>query len=114
MDYFLEHYKGIAPQVVISYNREAFYSKNDYDFRVTFDNNILWRDYDLSLCKDIYGTPILQKNYSLMEIKTGTAVPMWMTKILSENKIYKTSFSKYGNAYLAIMHEKANGGKKYA
>lgn len=114
VDYFLEHYKGIAPQVVISYNREAFYSKNDYDFRVTFDNNILWRDYDLSLCKDIYGTPILQKNYSLMEIKTGKAVPMWMTKILSENKIYKTSFSKYGNAYLAIMHEKANGGKKYA
>lgn len=49
-----------------------------------------------------------------MEIKTGTAIPLWMTNILSENKIYKTSFSKYGNAYAAIMSERANGGKKYA
>jgi len=114
VNYFLEHYKGIAPQVVISYNREAFYSKNDYDFRVTFDDNILWRNYDLSLCKGIYGTPILRNDYSLMEIKTGTAIPLWMTNILSENKIYKTSFSKYGNAYVAIMSERANGGKKYA
>ena len=114
VNYFLEHYKDIAPQVVISYNREAFYSKNDYDFRVTFDDNILWRNYDLSLCKGIYGTPILRNNYSLMEIKTGTAIPLWMTNILSENKIYKTSFSKYGNAYVAIMSERANGGKKYA
>lgn len=112
VNYFLEHYKGIAPQVVISYNREAFYSKNDYDFRVTFDDNILWRNYDLSLCKGIYGTPILRNDYSLMEIKTGTAIPLWMTNILSENKIYKTSFSKYGNAYVAIMSERANGGKK--
>ena len=47
-----------------------------------------------------------------MEIKTGTAIPLWMTNILSENKIYKTSFSKYGNAYVAIMSERANGGKK--
>lgn len=114
VNYFLEHYKDIAPQVVISYNREAFYSKNDYDFRVTFDDNILWRNYDLSLCKGIYGTPILKNDYSLMEIKTGTAIPLWMTNILSENKIYKTSFSKYGNAYVAIMSERANGGKKYA
>lgn len=114
VNYFLEHYKDIAPQVVISYNREAFYSKNDYDFRVTFDDNILWRNYDLSLCKGIYGTPILRNDYSLMEIKTGTAIPLWMTNILSENEIYKTSFSKYGNAYVAIMSERANGGKKYA
>lgn len=49
-----------------------------------------------------------------MEIKTGTAIPLWMTNILSENKIYKTSFSKYGNAYVAIISERAKGGKKYA
>lgn len=114
VDYFLEYYKCIAPQVVISYNREAFYSKDDYDFRVTFDDNILWRDYDLSLCKGVYGMSILKNDCSLMEIKTGTAVPLWMSNLLSENKIYKTSFSKYGNAYLAMKQERTNGGKKYA
>lgn len=114
IDYFLKHYNNLAPRVVISYNREAFYSKDDYNFRVTFDDNVLWRDYDLSLCKGIYGTPILKNNYSLMEIKTATALPLWMTNLLSENKIYKTSFSKYGNAFLAMMQERANGGKKYA
>lgn len=106
VNYFLEHYKEIAPQVVISYNREAFYSKNDYDFRVTFDDNILWRNYDLSLCKGIYGTPILRNDYSLMEIKTGTAVPMWMTKVLSETKSIRHLFQNMAMLILQLCTKK--------
>ena len=26
-------------------------------------------------------------------------MPLWLTEILSQGKIYKTSFSKYGEAY---------------
>ena len=114
IDYFMSYYKNLAPKVFLSYEREAFYAKDDYDFRVTFDENILWRDYDLSLCKGIYGTPILENNYSLMEIKTGMSIPLWMTSVLSKNHIYKTSFSKYGNAYTSILEQKIKGEKIYA
>jgi hypothetical protein len=39
----------------------------------------------------------------LMELKCPGAIPLWMTNILSEEHIYKTSFSKYGKAYCSFM-----------
>jgi hypothetical protein len=35
-----------------------------------------------------------------MEIKTGSAYPLWLSNILSEGRIYPVSFSKYGCSYL--------------
>lgn len=102
IDYFRFFYRDLAPKVYISYDREAFYAKDDDTFRVTFDENIQWRDYDLSLTPKPYGEAILQPGQSLMEIKVSSAMPLWMVKALSDNHIYKTSFSKYGRAYEAI------------
>lgn len=105
IDYCMRMYKGLAPSVMLSYEREAFYAKDDHEFRVTFDRNILWRDYDLSLCKGIYGAPILRQGQVLMEVKTAGAIPRWMVDFLTENRIYKTSFSKYGTAYSTICEQ---------
>lgn len=102
IDYCLKQYDNLAPAALLSYEREAFYAKNDHDFRITFDQNILWRDYDLSLTKGIYGKPILPEGKVLMEIKVAAAMPMWLVKFMTDNKIYKTSFSKYANAYMEI------------
>lgn len=99
IDYFRGFYEGLQPKMFISYDREAFYAVDDDSFRVTFDENILWRDSDLSLTKGAYGRPILAEGQSLMEIKVGSAMPLWMVSVLTENKVYKTSFSKYGRAY---------------
>jgi len=99
IDYFCSLYENIAPAMFISYEREAFYAKDDDNFRITFDRNILWRNDELSLDLGIYGNPLLSCNETLMEIKTSLSIPLWMSHILNENKIYKTSFSKYGNAY---------------
>lgn len=103
INYFLDFYKTLKPKVYLSYRREAFYGNDDRDFRMTFDREILWRDYDLSLCEGIYGENILAENQVLMEIKVAQAVPLWLARFLSEEKIYKTSFSKYGNAYKALL-----------
>ena len=100
--------------VFLSYERQAFYSLDGSDFRVTFDENILYRQQELSLCSDVYGTPILEDGYTLMEIKTSGGIPLWMTKILTEQGIYKTSFSKYGTAYQHMMMKQKKGEKKYA
>ncbi len=103
IDYFVSYYKELIPRVVISYEREAFYSKQDSTFRVTFDKNVLYRQDDLSLESGVYGKCILPKGLVLMEVKTAYAIPLWFTSFLSENKIYKTSFSKYGTAYADIL-----------
>lgn len=99
IDYCMKRYEGIAPAMLLTYEREAYYAVHDHDFRITFDRNILWRDYDLSLGAGIYGKPILKGNQVLMEVKAAQGIPLWMVHFLSERKIYKTSFSKYGTAY---------------
>lgn len=99
INYFLSLYEELFPKFFLSYEREAFYSKNDYNFRLTFDENILWRDYNLSLCSGIYGYKMLPDDMALMEVKTLNAIPLWMTQILSSYELYKISFSKCGNAY---------------
>lgn len=104
IDYFLQFYQTLTPKVFLSYEREAYYTRKPGDFRVTFDENILWRETDLSLGKGIYGTPILKQGQTLMEIKTPGSIPLWMGKVLSEEEIRKTSFSKYGNAYTEIYN----------
>lgn len=96
--------------MLLSYQREAFYAKEDSDFRITFDDNILWRTENLSLCSGIYGTPLLDSDKVLMEIKTADAIPLWLTSLLSQKHIYKTSFSKYGTAYQTQYYTQKDGG----
>lgn len=103
IDYMFELYEGLSPRVFLSYRREAFYGKDDPEFRVTFDTDILWRDHDLSLKAGVYGSRILEEGKVLLEVKSSGGIPLWLTSYLSESKIYKTSFSKYGNAYLSIL-----------
>lgn len=107
IDYCMNIYPQLAPSVMLSYQREAFYSRDDHDFRITFDDTILWRKDHLSLQEGIFGSPLLGEDQVLMEIKTATSIPLWMVKVLSENHIYKTSFSKYGSAY-RFMAEKSD------
>ena len=100
IDYFLSYYGGLRPSMFLTYEREAFYERDGGDLRITFDENILCRRSDMSLLCDPYGRAILPEGMVLMEIKCPGAIPLWMVKILSDMKIYKTSFSKYGTAYL--------------
>ncbi len=114
IDYFMDFYQTLHPAVFLSYEREAFYSKDDSDFRVTFDDTILCREEDLSLESEVYGTPILPEGVVLMEIKCAGGIPLWMTHVLSEEHIYKTSFSKYGTAYQTIIFPKLTEVSHYA
>lgn len=103
VDYFIDYYGTLHPTVFLSYEREAFYSKDKSDFRVTFDDTILVRQKDLSLESEVYGTPILPEGMVLMEIKCSGGIPLWMTEILSRERVFRTSFSKYGTAYSNLI-----------
>ena len=113
IDYFLEHYGALRPTVFLSYEREAYYSKEGSDFRVTFDDRILCRQEELSLQSDVYGTEILPEGKVLMEIKCSGGIPLWMTRVLSAERIYKTSFSKYGTAYQTLIFPKSHSMNSY-
>lgn len=108
IDYFLSYYQTLRPKVFLSCEREAFYALDDSDFRVTFDENILCRQNDLSLKSEAYGSSILQDGKTLMEIKCSGGIPLWMTRALTREKIYRTSFSKYGTPYANLIYPKLN------
>ena len=103
-----DHCSNIAVAVIESQHgtfdtHEYLDSVKDMDnpqFRITFDENILWRDQDITLTTGIGGTPVLPADTILMEVKTADAIPLWLVQLLSREKIYKTSFSKYGTAWL--------------
>lgn len=114
IDYFLDYYETLHPTVFLSYEREAFYAKDKSDFRVTFDDNIFCRQDDLSLASKAYGTPLLPEGMVLMEIKCSGGIPLWMVHALSEEHIYKTSFSKYGTAYKTMIFPKLTEAADYA
>jgi len=99
IDYFIDFYGRLYPTVLLSYEREAYYERRGGDFRVTFDDNILCRLEDVRLGSDIYGVPLLPEGRVLMELKCSGGMPLWMARMLSRERIYKTSFSKYGTAY---------------
>ena len=104
IDYFIDFYQTLHPTAFLSYEREAYYERSGGDFRVTFDDNILCRTEDLSLTGEVYGSPLLEPGKVLMELKCAGGIPLWMTRVLSENNIYKTSFSKYGTAYAKLIY----------
>ena len=113
IDYFCQFYETLAPKVFLSYEREAFFEKDGGEFRVTFDENILWRTMDLSLEAGVYGENLLRPGETLMEIKTPGGIPLWMVDVLTKQGLRKTSFSKYGNAYMT-MFAREKGEEAYA
>ena len=120
IEYFLKYYGTLRPAAFLSYEREAYYEKSGGSFRVTFDDNIRFRTNELSLISDVYGESLLDEGKVLMELKCSGGIPLWLVKVLSEEKIYKTSFSKYGTGYthfiLPTLHNNTfdTQEKKYA
>ncbi len=114
IDYFCQFYQTLQPRVFLSYDREAYYSLTGSDLRITFDENILCRRDGLSLSLPPDGTSLLQPKKCLMEVKTGGALPLWLTQALTRQHIYKTSFSKYGTAYQNIIYPQLKGDCLYA
>lgn len=111
LKYFLDFYKGIAPAMYLSYDRIALCGIENPALRITFDSNIIYREEELELDKGIQGKELLPDGTKIMEIKIPGAMPVWLSKILDALKIYPSSFSKYGTAYLEELSKNNNKGK---
>lgn len=113
IEYFTAFYAPLLPAVHLSYERSAWFSREDRDLRITFDKNIRFRQEDVSLTLPAGGRRILPEGESLMEIKAAAALPLWLVSELDTLGIYQSTFSKYGEAYKAILAgvQKTFGGK---
>lgn len=111
IEYFLRR-NILYPTVYISYNRMAYFGKEDKNFRITFDSNILTRRNNLYLEMGSFGEELLDNGKYLMEVKILGALPLWLANIFSELSIYSTSFSKYGNEYRKYSLNKKYGDLK--
>ena len=99
--YFRNNYKVLEPKIMIIYDRTS-YEEIDGDIRLTIDESPRYRTYDLNLHTSMDGNLLLEPGSAILEIKVQQNMPLWLTNILSNNKIYKTSFSKVGTAYKLI------------
>ena len=99
LKYFRDYYKDLKPVILLLYDREAYYEK---ELRITFDTNVRYRLNDLNLSTSLEGIQ-LDEAAIIMEIKTVHGMPLWLVDLLSNNKIYKTSYSKYGMAYKKVI-----------
>ena len=115
--WFRDFYK-VSPQVLIAYDREAFSGVRNPGLRITFDSGLRWRDTALDLRLGDHGeaipirassrrsrtlkNPVLQHPV-LMEIKFPGTSPLWLSRMLSELKIFPSSFSKYGTCYRSCL-----------
>ena len=99
INYFLDHYGNLQPMMFLSYERDAFFAKDDRDLRITFDSDITYRRDDLRLEDGVFGKKLIQPDQHLMEIKVPGAMPLWLSHILDRLEIRSSAFTKYGNAY---------------
>lgn len=98
IDYFRNHYSAY-PKIFVGYDRIAMKGIYDENIRVTFDFNVRCRREEPDLRKGDHGFVLIPEGTALMEIKINGAMDKKLAGILSELKIYPSSFSKYGEFY---------------
>lgn len=106
IDAFMKFYNYPKPQIMICCERLSFVSKQDSLLRITFDKNIRYRLNDLSFLCGTKGTPLLDDDKCVMEIKALGSMPLWLVRALDECKIYPQSFSKYGKSHIKEIQNK--------
>lgn len=110
IEYALKSVDNLKPTCLITYSREAYILKDDPSFRLTLDKDIKSRFEDLYALNNFSGESLLSDDLILMEVKSKYGYPQWFLEYLSTQKLYKTSFSKYGTAYKTLLTQ---GGKVY-
>ena len=96
--YFRDHYRPLIPACLIIYDREAYFEPGG-DLRLTIDFRPRYRTEGLTLTRSMDRIPLLDAGWTILEVKVQDAMPLWLSRILSAGGIFKSSFSKYGEAY---------------
>lgn len=103
IDYLIDVNK-LEPKILVVYNRESY--KDNNGLRITFDENLKYRNKNLSLVKEKSDKIYFKDDRNIiMEIKAHGVMPLWLVQLMSELKIYPQQFSKIGKIYQKIRKE---------
>lgn len=103
VDYLIKHF-DLKPKIMTMYNRESY--KGEDSLRITFDEDLKYRDKNLNLKQPKRGKIYFKdKRNIIMEIKAHGVLPLWLVEVLSANKLYPQQFSKVGKSYEKIRKE---------
>jgi hypothetical protein len=116
----LVRYGTLGPSLYVEYERCAYtYRVEGASLRLTIDSNVCYREGRWAedgygqgrggqehRGQDSYGHQLLPPGACLMELKTSTALPLTLTRVLDELGLYPRGFSKVGNAYRALTDKR--------
>lgn len=109
IDWFL-HENDVKPKAFIACDRYAWVDRENPELRITFDENLRWRTDRLDLTLGADGESLTEPGAVLMEIKIPGTAPLWLARLLSDQRVFPTGFSKYGTCYKNhILSEYFNG-----
>ena len=107
---------GARPVTLIRYTRESYFGKNDHYSRVTFDRRLQyqqtrsweswgregrWRSLDKTLDQTRRHDHEYDFSCVVMELKTLSDVPSWMTNLVQDLDLTRQGHCKYSNAIWA-------------
>ena len=96
----------VAPALYVQYDRLALFGKEDKNFRMTFDRKVRTRRTDFKFGESDIDELLLPDDIYIMEIKILGAMPLWLTRLLSDNELFSHGFSKYGVKYKRDAQER--------
>jgi hypothetical protein len=103
--WFFSYYRPL-PQCLVTYERLALRSGKHANLRITFDTQVRFRVSDLDFSFGPSGTPLLDGNRFLMEIKTDRSIPLFLSACLARLNLFPVSYSKYRMAFEQIMYKR--------
>lgn len=108
VEYFFRFYPKLGPALDIFCERFALFDNDPTDLRLTVDGNIRYRMTDLDLRSGTHGERILDAGRYILEIKTAYGMPLWLTRLLDEHRIFPGKFSKYATAFNMELDKRLN------
>jgi len=87
--------KRIKPIMLIDYQRRAFQSKYDYEFRITFDGELYGTQTTNLFPDNKVHRRALIDGFTIMEVKFRKHVPPWFHRIMIKYQLNRVSISKY-------------------
>jgi hypothetical protein len=87
--------KHIKPVMLIDYQRRAYQSKYDYEFRITFDGDLYGMQTNALFPEHTVYRRKLRDGYTIMEVKFRKHVPPWFHRIMIKYQLTRLSISKY-------------------
>lgn len=93
--WFLYKKYNLKPRCIVSYKRQAYLSKVEKTFRITFDTNVVIRNYNFDLQFGGGSKFVIPRGICIMEVKFNNFIPNWAIKIIQKNDCVQYKISKF-------------------